>query len=283
MGRHSENSSDLIDLEFSGFEELRLLRRDADGRVFHAFLQNGDLIGVAAAAEGGLPALPDTLGVFDGARVFQDPSRSRAVSEELRAVLLAGDCHADGVLCHSDGRVAHQPVKAQAGDVQHVRGPEDDGLVFGADGLVIAPLIAVVELAPLVSVYRHFVRHERVQCHHLAFAVSDDLGVGVAPEEQVGHKRFPEHEGTHFRVWLVMEQQIQRVVDGLLLAAVLGVAVEVERQASHGLRQDADAGIHRRHLHGAPLGDGLARGGGAKVESVAAPRSAVLGSVPRTE
>ena len=117
MGRHSENSSDLIDLEFSCFEELRLLRRDADGRVFHALLQNGDLVGVAAAAEGGLPALTDTLGVFDGTGVFQNAARSRAVCEELSAVFLAGDGHADGVLRHSDGRIAHQPVKAQAGDV----------------------------------------------------------------------------------------------------------------------------------------------------------------------
>ena len=99
----------------------------------------------------------------------------------------------------------------------------------------------------------------------------------------MGHEGFPEHEGTHFWVWLVMEQKIQWVVDGLLLSAILGVAVEVEGQASYGLRQDADAGIHRRHLHGAPLGDGLAGGGAAEVEGVAAPGGAVLGSVTRTE
>ena len=80
-----------------------------------------------------------------------------------------------------------------------------------------------------------------------------------------------------------MEQQIQWVVDGLLLAAVLGVAVEVQRQASHGLRQDADAGIHRCHLHGAPLGNGLTGGGAAEEESIATSGGAVLGSVPRTE
>lgn len=73
------------------------------------------------------------------------------------------------------------------------------------------------------------------------------------------------------------------MADGLLLSAVLGVAVEIQRQASHGLRQDADAGIHRRHLHGAPLGDGLAGGGAAKEKGVGAPGCTVLGSVPRTE
>ena len=83
MGRDSENSSDLIDLKFACFEELRLLRRDADGRVLHAFFQHGDLIGVAAAAEGGLPALPHTLRIFDRAGVFQHTARCRAVGEEF--------------------------------------------------------------------------------------------------------------------------------------------------------------------------------------------------------
>ena len=106
MGRDSENSSDLIDLEFACFEELRLLRRDADGRVFHAFFQHGNFVCIAAAAEGGLPALPHTLRIFDRTGVFQHTARSGTIGEELRAVLLAGDRHADGVLCHSDGAVA---------------------------------------------------------------------------------------------------------------------------------------------------------------------------------
>ena len=99
----------------------------------------------------------------------------------------------------------------------------------------------------------------------------------------MGHKGFPEHEGTHLRVRLVMEQEIQRVADGFLLAAIPGVAVEVQRQARHGLRQDADAGIHRRHLHGAPLGDGLAGGSAAEIEGVAAPGGTVLGRGAGTE
>ncbi len=141
MGRHSENSSDLIDLEFPRFEELRLFRRNADRRIFHALLQNGDLVGVAAATEGRLPALPHTLGVFDGAGVFQHAARSGAVGEELSAILLAGDCHADGVLRHSDRRVAYQAVETQTGDVQHIRGAESDGLVLIPDGPIRSPLV----------------------------------------------------------------------------------------------------------------------------------------------
>ncbi len=73
------------------------------------------------------------------------------------------------------------------------------------------------------------------------------------------------------------------MADGLLLAAVSGVVVEVQRQASHGLRQNADTGIHRRHLHGGAFGDGLAGGGAAEVEGVAAPGGTVLGRGAGTE
>lgn len=83
MRRDSENSSDFIDLEFSCFEELRLLRRDADRRVFHTFFQHGDLIGVATATEGGLPAFPHTLRIFDGTGMLQHTARSSTVGEEL--------------------------------------------------------------------------------------------------------------------------------------------------------------------------------------------------------
>ena len=126
MGRDSENSSDLIDLEFAGLKELRLFGADADRRVFHTFFQYGDLIGVAAAAEGGLPALPHTLRVFDRAGVFQHTARSGTVGKEFCAVFLAGNSHADGVLRHSDGTVAHQAVKAQTGDVKHLGRVEID-------------------------------------------------------------------------------------------------------------------------------------------------------------
>ena len=136
MGRHSEKSSDLIDLEFSCFEELRLLRRDADWRIFHAFFQYGDFVCVSAATEGGLPALPHTLRVFNRAGVFQHTTRCDTVGEEFRAILFTGDSHANGVLCHSDGTVAHQTVKTQAGNVQHIRWLQRYGELLVFDGFI---------------------------------------------------------------------------------------------------------------------------------------------------
>ena len=41
--RHSENSSNFIDLELSCFEELRLFRGNGNGRVLHTLFQYGKL------------------------------------------------------------------------------------------------------------------------------------------------------------------------------------------------------------------------------------------------
>ena len=119
MGRDSENSSDFIDLEFACFKKLRLLRRDTDGCVLHAFFQYGNFVCIAAAAEGGLPALPHTLRVFDSAGVFQHTARSGAVGKEFRTVFLTSDSHADSVFCHSDGAVANQAIEAESGDTPY--------------------------------------------------------------------------------------------------------------------------------------------------------------------
>ena len=59
--------------------------------------------------------------------MFQHAARLRAVLVEGRAVFVAGQPHANSLLCHGDGRIADQPVKAEAGDVEHVlrREPHD--------------------------------------------------------------------------------------------------------------------------------------------------------------
>ena len=69
------------------------------------------------------------------------------------------------------------------------------------------------------------------------------------------------------------------MVELLFLAAILLVAVEVQRQTCHRLRQDADAGVHGGHLHGGTLVDVLAGGGAAEEEAVPAAGCPVLGLV----
>ena len=82
----------------------------------------------------------------------------------------------------------------------------------------------------LVPVDRHSVWHERVKPDDLAATVPDHLRIGIAPEEQVRHERFPEDEGCHFRIRLIMEQEIQWMIQRFFLAAFLVVLVQMKRQ-----------------------------------------------------
>ena len=151
--------------------------------------------------------------------------------------------------------------------MQHIRGRQVDGDALHGRSVLGAGGVLVVEPALGVPVHHHAVWHQRIEGDDLALAVADDLGVGVAPQEQMGHERFPEYEGTHLRVRLIVEKIIERMVQRLFLAAILLVAVEVQRQTRHRFRQDADAGVHGGHLHGGTLVDVLAGGGAAEEES----------------
>jgi hypothetical protein len=71
----------------------------------------------------------------------------------------------------------------------------------------------------------HTVWHERIQSHDLTFAVPDDLRIGISPEEQVGHERFPENKGRHLGIRLIMQEHIQRMFDSLRFSAAFAIFV----------------------------------------------------------
>jgi len=100
MWRHSENSSDFIDLELARFEELRLFRRDGDRRVLESFLQHGNFVAISTATEGGLPAFPYALRVLNRAGMFENAAWCRTIGKKLSAIFLGGDCQAHSVFCH---------------------------------------------------------------------------------------------------------------------------------------------------------------------------------------
>nr|DAU01013.1 MAG TPA: hypothetical protein [Caudoviricetes sp.] len=120
VGRHAENARDFVDLEFAGFEELCLLRRNGDGLIAHSLFEDGDTVSVSAALINGVPGIAHALGVFYHARMLQHAARLRAVLIKGRAVFVAGEAHADGLLRHGDGTVADEAVKAQAGNMKNV-------------------------------------------------------------------------------------------------------------------------------------------------------------------
>jgi hypothetical protein len=104
---------------------------------------------------------------------------------------------------------------------------------FAECGRVLQPaLIQIKKSAVLITVDFHFVRHERVERDHLASGVSDDLRVGIAPQEQVAHECFPEREARHLRVWLVVQQTIEWVFERFLFPAAIIVSVYVQRQTA---------------------------------------------------
>lgn len=136
--------------------------------------------------------------------MFQNAGRSGAVGKELAAVFLRGDGETDCVFRHCNGAVTDKPVEAQSGDMQHVRGMERDGIAAVLRKFVLRLLVGVIQLSVLVPADSHFVRHQRVQSNDLALAVTDDLRIGVAPQEQMRHERLTENKGAHLRVRLVM-------------------------------------------------------------------------------
>ena len=90
-------------------------------------------------------------------------------------------------------------------------------------------------MSVLVPVYRHAVRHQGIERNDLALAVSDDLGIGISPKEKMCHKGFPEDEGTHLRIRLIMQKSVKPVIDCFLLATVFRIPIHIERQACHRL------------------------------------------------
>ena len=70
------------------------------------------------------------------------------------------------------------------------------------------------------------------------------------------------------------------MVKGFLLADVLLIAVEVEWQSRHSLRQNTDAGIHRRHLHRGAFIHPLSGCASPEEKAVSAPGCTVLRLIP---
>ena len=225
-----------------------------------------------------MPCLSDTLRVLNGSGVFQYTGRGCAIGEELSSVFLCSDGKADGVFCHCNRAIADKPVKAETGNMEHVGGLQNNRFTLAAD-LVNGAEVLIVELAILVPIHTHLVGHQGIQCHDLALTVPDDLSIGIAPEEQVRHECFPEDEGTHLWIRLIMKNQVKRMVDSFFLAAVAVVSVNMKREPCDSFGQNTDAGVNRSHLHGTAFRYRLAGGAATHVKGVAGADCAVGGLV----
>ena len=223
--RDTENPRNLVDLKFSGFQKLCLLRRNGDGRVFHAFLQDCHLAGVSGPAELTHPGIPYTLRIFDGAGVLQHTAWSCTVCKEFCTVFLRCNGESDGVLRHGNRRVSDKAVKAKPRYMQNILRHQHCGGTFHRGCIIGRCRVLVVEPPLVCAVNLHPVRHQGIEGNDLAFAVADNLRISVAPEKQMRHQRFSENKTCHFLVRFIVKQEIQRMFHRFFLAAVAAVFV----------------------------------------------------------
>ena len=130
-------------------------------------------------------------------------------------------------------------------------------------------------MAFIVTVYAHSVGHQWIECDDFALAISNNLRIGISVKKQVRHQGLPEDKGCHFRIWFIVYQVIQRMLDSLFLADGVGVLINMNRQASNRLGKNSDARVDGSHLHGTSFIDGFARVASAKEKTI----GAVIGTV----
>ena len=93
--------------------------------------------------------------------------------------------------------------------MQHLFHRQDDFPLLPEIRVVfVVSAVAVNELAAIVTVNTHLIRHQRIQSDDVTSAVPDDLRIGIAVDQQVRHERFPKNERCHFGIRLVVQQKI---------------------------------------------------------------------------
>lgn len=146
-------------------------------------------------------------------------------------------CCTQAVFHHGNGREADQPVKAKAGDMEDFIGTEVDILPVFPWHFIRVGVINIIEVPRLIPVYLRIFREQRIQPQYGVLPIPDDLRIGVAPQEQVGHHSLPEGKAGHFRVWFPVEDFIKWMIQRLFLRiSIACISVQVQRQARHGLR-----------------------------------------------
>ena len=138
-------------------------------------------MGIGAATEGCVPAVPDSPWVLQGTRMLKDSGWICTVGEELGSIFLAGNRHTDGVLCHRNRGITYKTIKAQTGNMEDIARSKDNRRAIHCWRIVFGNLILVIKLAVFIPVHRHAVWHQGIEGNNLALAVTDNLRVGIPP------------------------------------------------------------------------------------------------------
>ena len=97
VGRYAVDAADLFARHLFQIEELRILVGDADGLIFHAVFEDGDLLLIFSAVRlpPALREVPTRGVVFEFPGIVQDSARPRAVQEESAELVIHCQAIAD--------------------------------------------------------------------------------------------------------------------------------------------------------------------------------------------
>lgn len=99
--------------------------------------------------------------------------------------------------------------------------------------------------------------------------------------EKMRHQSLSEDKVRHFRIWLIVNQSIQRMFDCLFFTTRVSVLIliNMDWQSCNGPRKNPDAGIDCSHLHGTSFIDGFVRVASTKEKTIGAAIGAIGGLV----
>ena len=69
----------------------------------------------------------------------------------------------------------------------------------------------------IVTIHTHSISHQRIESDDFTFAISYNLHIGISIKEKMRHQGLSEDKRCHFRIWLIVNQSIQRMLDCLFL------------------------------------------------------------------
>ena len=131
----------------------------------------------------------------------------------------------------------------------------------------------------IVTIHTHSISHQRIESDDFTFAISYNLRVGISIKEKMRHQGLAEDKRCHFRIWLIVNQSIQRMLDCLFFTTGVSILINMDRQSCNGLRKNSDTGVDCSHLHGTSFIDGFARVASAKEKTIGAAIGTVGGLV----
>ena len=131
----------------------------------------------------------------------------------------------------------------------------------------------------IVTIHTHSIGHQRIESDDFTFAISYNLRISISIKEKMRHQGLSEDKGCHFRIWLIVNQSIQRMLDCLFFTTGVSILINMDWQSCNRLRKNPDAGIDCSHLHGASFIDGFARVASTEEKTIGAAIGTVGGLV----